>query len=115
MGIMLTYLFHYFAAGSKLNLPMHVYGPETHMTAVVGMALGQRPIIKVKPDPHLLGGVKNVRQLHLFSSAYCVGTCAYQITITVTLVASAVLLSYSLRIYDYRCMHTLEFTLLIKS
>ena len=32
--------------GSKLGLPIHVFGPETHMTAIVGMALGKRAIPK---------------------------------------------------------------------
>ena len=32
--------------GTKLNLKMHVFGPETHMTSIVGMALGARPIPK---------------------------------------------------------------------
>ncbi|EJW81690.1 hypothetical protein WUBG_07400, partial [Wuchereria bancrofti] len=26
--------------GSRLNLPIHVYGPETHMTSIVAAALG---------------------------------------------------------------------------
>jgi ATP citrate (pro-S)-lyase len=30
--------------GSTLSLPIHVFGPETHMTAIVGMALGRRSI-----------------------------------------------------------------------
>ncbi|XP_033103205.1 ATP-citrate synthase-like isoform X1 [Anneissia japonica] len=30
--------------GSSLGVPMHVYGTETHMTAIVGMALGTREI-----------------------------------------------------------------------
>lgn len=34
--------------GNKLGLQMHVFGPETHMTAVVGMALGLAPIPKSK-------------------------------------------------------------------
>lgn len=28
--------------GLRLNLPIHVYGPETHMTAIVATALGLR-------------------------------------------------------------------------
>ena len=51
------------APGSKLGLEMYVFGPETHMTAIVGMALGNRPIPKVAPQTqplNLLG--KNVRQ-----------------------------------------------------
>lgn len=30
--------------GDSLNIPIHVFGPETHMTAIVGMALGKRDI-----------------------------------------------------------------------
>ena len=36
-------------AGNSLNLPIYVFGPETHMTAIVGMALGKRDI-PVKPE-----------------------------------------------------------------
>ena len=32
--------------GSSLGLSMHVFGTETHMTAIVGMALGKREIPK---------------------------------------------------------------------
>jgi len=44
---------------------MHVFGPETHMTAIVGMALGQRAVPKdrVEPLPITLLGAKNVRKL----------------------------------------------------
>ncbi|CAG7722693.1 unnamed protein product, partial [Allacma fusca] len=28
----------------KLDIPLYVFGPETHMTAIVGMALGKKPI-----------------------------------------------------------------------
>ena len=31
--------------GSALDVPIHVYGPETHMTAIVGMAMGKRDIV----------------------------------------------------------------------
>lgn len=31
--------------GENLGVPIHVFGPETHMTAIVGMALGKRSII----------------------------------------------------------------------
>ena len=42
--------------GQKLGLNMYVFGPETHMTAIVGMALGTRPISRVQfrqptPEP----------------------------------------------------------------
>ncbi|CAF4637082.1 unnamed protein product [Rotaria sp. Silwood1] len=30
--------------GATLGIPVHVFGAETHMTAIVGMALGKRPI-----------------------------------------------------------------------
>lgn len=30
--------------GSSLGIPLYVFGPETHMTAICGMALGRRPI-----------------------------------------------------------------------
>ncbi len=30
--------------GQSLNINIHVFGPETHMTAIVGMALGKRII-----------------------------------------------------------------------
>lgn len=33
-------------AGASLGLSMHVFGTETHMTAIVGMALGKREIPK---------------------------------------------------------------------
>ncbi len=32
--------------GKNLGIPLFVYGPETHMTAIVGMALGKREIPK---------------------------------------------------------------------
>ncbi|KAJ8024570.1 ATP-citrate synthase [Holothuria leucospilota] len=35
--------------GSSLGVPMHVFGTETHMTAIVGMALGSRPIPDTPP------------------------------------------------------------------
>ena len=30
--------------GKNLGIPLHVFGPETHMTAIVGMALGKRSV-----------------------------------------------------------------------
>ena len=30
--------------GQNLAIPLYVFGPETHMTAIVGMALGTRDI-----------------------------------------------------------------------
>ena len=35
--------------GGQIDLPIHVYGPETHMTAIVAMALGQEPIEEPQP------------------------------------------------------------------
>lgn len=32
--------------GNSLNIPIHVFGPETHMTAIVSMALNKRDIPK---------------------------------------------------------------------
>ncbi|PSN32118.1 ATP-citrate synthase [Blattella germanica] len=32
--------------GQNLAIPLYVFGPETHMTAIVGMALGKKPIPK---------------------------------------------------------------------
>lgn len=32
--------------GGTLGIPLHVFGPETHMTAICGMALGKKPIPK---------------------------------------------------------------------
>jgi ATP citrate (pro-S)-lyase len=29
-----------------LGIPVYVFGPETHMTAVVGMALGKRSVVQ---------------------------------------------------------------------
>ena len=31
--------------GRSLGVPVHVFGNETHMTAIVAMALGKRPIL----------------------------------------------------------------------
>lgn len=31
-------------SGGTIGVPVHVFGTETHMTAVVGMALGKREI-----------------------------------------------------------------------
>ncbi len=31
--------------GASLGVPIHVFGPETHMTAIVGMALGILPLL----------------------------------------------------------------------
>ena len=36
--------------GSHLGVPVHVFGTETHMTAIVGMALGKSPIPEHPPN-----------------------------------------------------------------
>ncbi len=36
--------------GGQIDLPIHVYGPETHMTAIVAMALGQEPVEDPQPS-----------------------------------------------------------------
>jgi len=41
------------AASDRLGLGVKVYGPETHITAVIPMALG---LIEVQPEPDLSGG-----------------------------------------------------------
>ena len=35
--------------GKNLEIPIFVFGPETHMTAIVGMALGSREVPKEAP------------------------------------------------------------------
>jgi ATP citrate (pro-S)-lyase len=42
-------------AGIKLDLPIHVYGPDTHMTAVVGAALGKSPLPECTTAPKTTG------------------------------------------------------------
>ncbi|KAI1716194.1 ATP citrate lyase citrate-binding domain-containing protein [Ditylenchus destructor] len=42
-------------AAVKLDLPIHVYGPETHMTSIVGAALGVRPLPQASVTPHTTG------------------------------------------------------------
>ncbi|XP_076808864.1 ATP-citrate synthase-like isoform X2 [Clavelina lepadiformis] len=36
--------------GQSLGVPMHVFGTETHMTAIVGMALGKTPVPETPPN-----------------------------------------------------------------
>lgn len=41
------------SAGKTTGIPIHVFGTETHMTAIVGMALGHKPIPNQPPmDAH---------------------------------------------------------------
>ncbi|PAV76376.1 hypothetical protein WR25_26051 isoform C [Diploscapter pachys] len=42
-------------AAAKLELPIYVFGPETHMTAIVGAALGVRPLPDVPIAPQTTG------------------------------------------------------------
>ncbi|VDM66712.1 unnamed protein product [Strongylus vulgaris] len=42
-------------AASKLDLPMHVFGPETHMTSIVGPALGISELPAVPHAPQTTG------------------------------------------------------------
>ncbi len=46
--------------GRNLGLTMHVFGPETHMTSIVGMGLGVHPIPKPRMES-LAPGTGNVR------------------------------------------------------
>ncbi|XP_074659713.1 ATP-citrate synthase-like isoform X2 [Tubulanus polymorphus] len=39
--------------GETLGVPIHVFGPETHMTAIVGMALGKREIVQPKYEKQM--------------------------------------------------------------
>lgn len=48
----LMMLFSMSSLGQSLGVPVHVFGTETHMTAIVGMALGTSPIPEKQPtDP----------------------------------------------------------------
>lgn len=60
--------------GATLGIPLHVFGPETHMTAICGMALGKKPIPNVT-DLHfatanflLPGGQQQQEQRKMTSS-----------------------------------------------
>ena len=62
--------------GANLGIPVYVFGPETHMTAVVGMALGKRaipkdPVVEFSTANFLLPGGQsdevNSSQLHSIS------------------------------------------------
>lgn len=49
--------------GSKLGLPIYVFGPETHMTAIVGMALGKRLVPKHAKSGTQTSSQKNLLQV----------------------------------------------------
>ena len=61
------------------EVPMHVFGPEIHMTAIVGMALGKTPIPNESEnqsslkDNFLFGKVGNI-SLRLARSVYLQNT-----------------------------------------
>ena len=38
------YVFFMVSIGPQLGVPLHVFGPESHMTSIVAMALGKRKI-----------------------------------------------------------------------
>lgn len=42
-------------SGAKLNIPIYVYGPETHMTSIVAAALGVRPLPDAPCAPQTTG------------------------------------------------------------
>ena len=48
VGVNVDLLLHV-SSGKTTGIPIHVFGTETHMTAIVGMALGHRPIPKEPP------------------------------------------------------------------
>lgn len=58
---------------------MYVFGPETHMTAIVGMALGKRAIPKETEQEFatanflLPGGQVNFVQLFIYNCAHLCG------------------------------------------
>ena len=37
-------LFLYIVIGPQLGIPLYVFGPESHMTSIVAMALGKRKV-----------------------------------------------------------------------
>lgn len=48
---------HFYALiiGVKLDIPIYVYGPETHMTSIVAAALGVRPLPDAPSAPQTTG------------------------------------------------------------
>ena len=57
-------------SGHDLEVKMHVFGTETHMTAIVGMALGKTPIVQPVDPGHTAnfllgtGSAQNVSLLY---------------------------------------------------
>ena len=58
--------------GGQIDLPIHVYGPETHMTAIVAMALGQEPIVDPKPSENSTGNFLLPSMVRCEIMKYCV-------------------------------------------
>ena len=46
----MVYFVNNILLGAHLGVPVHVFGTETHMTAIVGMALGKSPIPEHPPN-----------------------------------------------------------------
>lgn len=46
---------NYFFKARKMDLPIYVFGPETHMTAIVGAALKVTPLPEIIPMPQTTG------------------------------------------------------------
>ena len=65
--------------GKNLEIPLHVFGPETHMTAIVGMALQKREVPStIEPAasstanfllPGSVGFIVSVKNPNLFHTA----------------------------------------------
>lgn len=55
--------------GKTTGIPIHVFGTETHMTAIVGMALGHRPIAS---QPRVAAHTANFLLNTSGSSSVCV-------------------------------------------
>lgn len=49
IGKLERWILLFFLTGKTTGIPIHVFGTETHMTAIVGMALGHRPIPNQPP------------------------------------------------------------------
>lgn len=75
-----TLVFLFFPAGKTTGIPIHVFGTETHMTAIVGMALGHREIPNQPPmDAHtanFLLNASNSAMVFSFRHTGHLGWCA---------------------------------------
>ncbi len=73
--------------GAKLGLKMYVFGPDTHMTAIVGMALGTRPIPKsglIEKSGSSLSvmGMKNVSVYIIITIEALINSCHRKIIVS---------------------------------